>query len=308
MEQQNNPCPVHEGLSEDDYGRAYAKKKIGYPVKSAKLPRCPAKSRSKVKSFEAKGDFSHSDVKHFCHECACNRVAGWGTIHYGWGWCKSHEKGMRKSKAGQFAESHLQALQQRHPFSYRDAERWVDQVQVESDDAMAVLNLRAEIDVIRASLQEILSKCRVDTKEARQYADHIESMCEAIKAGGIDPDNSEQLLKLLKEISQKLDGLLIPLTESSGRGPVPVSDVTRIEMVRKLAETIARISKNKFDIDRNKFITVDELKVFVGMIVAATKRTVKDPAVFGDWAEAMAKIPSPRVMGSQTTQKDAEDL
>jgi len=215
---------------------------------------------------------------------------------------------MRKSKAGKFAESHLQALQQRHPFSYRDAERWVDQVQVESDDAMAVLNLRAEIDVIRASLQEILSKCRVDTKEARQYADHIESMCEAIKAGGIDPDSSEQLLKLLKEISQKLDGLLIPLTESSGRGPVPVSDVTRIEMVRKLAETIARISKSKFDIDRNKFITVDELKVFVGMIVAATKRTVKDPAVFGDWAEAMAKIPSPRVMGSQTTQKDAEDL
>jgi len=213
---------------------------------------------------------------------------------------------MRKSKANELANNHLQALQQRHPFSYRDSERWVDQVQISADDAMAVLNLRSEIDVIRGALQEVLAKCRVDTKEARQYADHIKSIQEAVKASGIDPDEAERLKKILTEISVKLDGLLIPITESSSRGPVPVSDVTRIEMIRKLAETVAKISKSKFDIDQNKFITVDELKVFVGMIVSSSKRVIKDPAMFQEWAEAMAKIPSPRVMGAHTTRQDIE--
>lgn len=297
---------IHPRDLEDKHGSAWAKRKIGYPA-AAKLPRCPAKSKTKVNKLILQGDTSHSDKTHFCEQCACTRTAGWGTTHYGWGMCKAHELGVRKGVAKKFADNHLQSLQQRHPFAYRDVERWTDQVQIEADDALAVLNLRSEIDVIRGSLQEILSKCRVDTKEARQYADHIASIAESIKAGGIDPDSAEQLLKLLKEIREKLDGLLIPLTESSGRGPVPVSDVTRIELVRKLAETIAKISKSKFDIDQNKFITVDELKVFVGMIVASSKRIIKDPSMFQEWAEAMAKIPSPRAMGSKTTRQDIEE-
>lgn len=283
-----------------------AKKKMGYP-RPAKVPRCPAKARGKKRRFEEAGDFSHSPNTHFCSECACGRPAGYGTNHYGWGFCKSHEAEIGKEQAAKFAEDHLQALQTRTPFAYKDVSKWLQGVQYDAEDAMAVLNLRSEIDVIRASLQEVLERCRVDQSEVKPYEAALLQIADSVK-GGVDPDQAKLILKALDEVKVGLARASGTLTESGRGGTQPMSDATRIELVRKLADTVARISKSKFDIDANKFITVDELKAFVGMVVSHSKRILKDPKLFQDWAEAMSKIPSPRVIGGQTHAEDYRDV
>lgn len=206
--------------------------------------------------------------------------------------------------AEKFAENHLQAITQRHPFSYKDVGKWLDEIQYDVEDATAILNLRSEIDVIRAALQEILEKCRVNPEATKPWEKHLADISEAVKAAGISPEDADALKDTLKKIESALAISKTSLTESSPRGPVPMADDTRIELVRKLAESISKIAKNKFDIDQNKFISLEELKVFVGQIVSQTKRIVRDPKLFQEWAESMAKIPNPRTTGGVSKSED----
>jgi hypothetical protein len=123
------------------------------------FPRCPGKGTLSIgdpviKKFEAAGDFSHSSKKHICDICRCKHVAGYGTNHYGVGYCYYHDIGSSKKLAQHMAI----ALQQgfpADPVKYRSDRDYIDKIKEMADAANSRLNLNAELDLLRAHLLEL---------------------------------------------------------------------------------------------------------------------------------------------------------
>jgi hypothetical protein len=117
--------------------------------------RCRGKLTSKVKRFEQKGDFSHSgpQTAHVCNQCRCNRVAGWGTTHYGVGYCWYHDI----DSARRMAKAQTIALRQGYPLDpikYHSDSEYIDEVRKMADDSGQVLGMRDELILLRTHLQE----------------------------------------------------------------------------------------------------------------------------------------------------------
>jgi len=120
------------------------------------FPRCPGKSTHLVARFEENGDFSHSGNrrKHICEKCRCKHVAGWGTKHYGVGFCYWHDV-----DNGRQVSKHMAiALQQGYPLNpikYRSDSEYVEDVRKQAEESHGRLDLAEELVVLRAHLQEI---------------------------------------------------------------------------------------------------------------------------------------------------------
>lgn len=117
--------------------------------------RCPGKSLKAVKEFEEKGDFSHSGPrdKHICDKCRCKKVAGYGTKHYGVGYCFYHDT----SGARQMTKTMTVAIQQGYPMNpikYKSESEYINDVRKMAEDANGRLSLGEELNLIRAHLQE----------------------------------------------------------------------------------------------------------------------------------------------------------
>jgi len=136
------------------------------------FPRCPGKGFRNVKDpfirkLEEKGDFSHSGSrrKHICDVCRCKRVAGWGTKHYGVGYCYYHDVDTSKRVSKTMAI----ALQQGfplNPIKYRSDDEYVDTVRKMAEDAHGRLDLSDELVLLRAHIQEIEDLYRKTGKDA----------------------------------------------------------------------------------------------------------------------------------------------
>jgi hypothetical protein len=133
----------------------------------ARFARCPAKSRQKVLALKRKTGVDHSPESHYCHECACGYIAGHGTDHLGYGWCFNHEKGADPEQCREVAERHKLALQQHHPFVYRSPDKFLKEVQEQAVASSKRLDLRAEIDVARSLVQEMVELGR--NGELKEY-------------------------------------------------------------------------------------------------------------------------------------------
>ncbi len=119
------------------------------------FPRCRGKMQAKVRKFEKKGDFSHSGTAraHLCNECRCNRVAGWGTSHYGVGYCWYHDLDNARS----FAKSQTIALRQGYPLDpikYQSDSEYIDDVRRQAEASGNVLSVRDDLALLRTHLQE----------------------------------------------------------------------------------------------------------------------------------------------------------
>jgi hypothetical protein len=119
------------------------------------FPRCRGKMQKKVKEFEKKGDFSHSGTPrtHLCNDCRCKRVSGWGTTHYGVGYCWYHDVDSARS----FSKSQAVALRQGYPLDpihYKSDSEYIDDVRRQASDSGNVLSLRDDLVLLRTHLQE----------------------------------------------------------------------------------------------------------------------------------------------------------
>ncbi len=149
----HKPLPV-PSLAE----RRKIKVSLGIP-RDHPFMKCPGKSLSVVKDFEAKGDFSHSGDrnKHICEKCRCKRVAGYGTKHYGVGYCFYHDT----SSSRGMTKTMTVALQQGYPMNpikYRSESEYINDVRKQAEDANGRLSLGEELNLIRAHLQEFEMK------------------------------------------------------------------------------------------------------------------------------------------------------
>ena len=66
------------------------------------------------------------------------------------------------------------------------------------------------------------------------------------------------------------------LTESSKSGPVQASDKTRMELACKLAATIASLSKDRYALEKEEYIHIDELKIRLPQMMSLAMRYIMD--------------------------------
>lgn len=204
--------------------------------------RCQARDRTKMRAFEAKGDFSHSGLGHVCKECRCSRVAGQGTKgdfygigvdtgHFGVGWCRWHEDSKsRRGKGTLYARHCMEALQAVGRAKTDDMGEFIDVVRDEAAIASSVKQARDASDLVMHHLEE------------------FKKLCE-------DKD----------------------LTESHKGNIVPASDKTRIELACKVASTIASIAKTEFDLNAKRMVAIDDVIMRVKMMIDLSRRFIPDP-------------------------------
>jgi len=150
------------------------------------LPRCPAKSNIAIKGFEEAGDFSHSNRKHQCNECRCHRTAGLGTNHLGVGYCFYHESGRRMSNAVSVARNMKVAIQQGYPdepWRYKSNETYLSEVREAAEKAQDVLSMREELNVLRTTIQQIVSSWDERGEFTELYKGEEIPASDATKAG-----------------------------------------------------------------------------------------------------------------------------
>lgn len=301
----------------DDLKLRQLKYKLGLPA-FAHLPRCPAKSRHRAKDanhaqdrdwIEKKkagtlpeGFVDHTAREHFCPECACKNVAGRNTAHYGYGWCEVHERASRlKAVAPLVAERHLEAIQQRNPFIYKDAERWLEDVSQRGDASERYISLSGEVDLARAQVQELLDLLRKNrTGSSDTFIGAIQKLCKElldhVDAGGRDQQFVDQVISKLNRLMEQHE---VPLTDTQGGRLVPVSDMRRMEMVRKMIESISKIVRTHTQIQSERFCSQDDVNAYFAALARTTKRVLRrNPDLFQEWVRAISDLTPPGGMGS----------
>jgi len=132
---------------------------LGLP-KNVPFPRCPGKGQRQWYDpfryeLEKKGDFSHSAYTHRCEICRCKHTAGWGTPHYGVGYCYYHDLGKNNRKLAQHMAIAIQQGYPADPVKYRSDRDYIEKIKEMADEANSRLNLNAELDLLRAHLLEL---------------------------------------------------------------------------------------------------------------------------------------------------------
>ena len=118
------------------------------------LPKCRARSKKKVKEFLAAGDATHAEKGHRCSECGCQRTAGYGTDHWGWGYCYDHERIFGPKAAERMAKRHFLSLTE-HPSIYRTVDRFTETVKKDALDAEGRASLEEELRILRGRMSEL---------------------------------------------------------------------------------------------------------------------------------------------------------
>jgi hypothetical protein len=122
------------------------------------LPRCHAQNTQKAKKL---GE-AHQGSRHICGECQCSHVAGYGTEHYGTGYCVYHENAKKyKGQAKEVAHAQKVAVQQGYPdkvYKYLSDDKKFSEIREAAEAAQGRHELREEIVVLRAALQKYINQ------------------------------------------------------------------------------------------------------------------------------------------------------
>lgn len=220
------------------------------------LPRCGHKLRNKIRKFEESGDFSHSDEKHRCPECTCQRTAGFGTKsgskigkHLGVGWCYLHEKKHADRVCRVRATKQRDAIRAGYPMNALEnlnPKELQTRIESEASEANELISLRENQKTIVDLGNQILECINGGV----------------LKRPKLDNDN-EQVTNADGDIVYEIK----KLTESSATGNHEASDVTLFEMYRKFSETNGKLAKIALEITDNEYVHVDEAKVFFSELV-----------------------------------------
>lgn len=185
--------------------------------------RCPARSSKKRDDFERLQDYTHSPSGHVCEKCRCDRIAGEGTQgdFYGIG-----------ENTGHYGVGFC---------------KWHEKGRRKSN---AITLARHQMDAMRAIGRGRLT----DTTEFVEVLDQTEQ-----KAIGIhDINDGIQLVKKhIEDFKAMVEGG--SLTEKGKDGPQEASDKAKIDMVCKLALTIAQLTKVSVDVNAHTTIPIEDV-------------------------------------------------
>jgi len=219
------------------------------------LPRCDHKVTKRVKEFEAKGDFSHSDKKHICDECACKRTAGHGTDHYGSGWCNTHDRCYDIKHRHKRAETMTDLIRAGVPdklWRFNHADEFMKDLQKKADESQELFDLRENQIALVGMIQMVLSAV---------------------------------------QNRQKPDGSLF--TESSKDGNIEASDATLIKLLPPLMNAMTQTVKVELEVKDEDYVHWDDCAIFFAGIMKVVKRHV-EPDMFKIITKDLRDVQQPR--------------
>jgi hypothetical protein len=251
------------------------KRKLNIP-QVAPFNKCPSKSEQKLRILSKAGEKWHRDPKHApCSSCTCNRVAGMGTPHYGYGYCYHHEIGKSFKRVEQMAKADLRAHQQRHPRVFRNAQEYLVKTEAEGKDLKDLYDFTAEMGKARDLVHDINDRMTAYEKDRegslRSLAKDVSELKDMISLSPTGLSAEEKLLleDTLIGIWKKLT---CPLTEKGSGGPVEMCDKTRYELQLESADTLTRISERVQKLQAIDMITKESLKVWLTNFLQHLKR------------------------------------
>ncbi len=223
----------HERVRDED------KKKIRIILNLANdrtFPRCPGKSKAKLRKFRENSDYSHDDKTHICDECRCEKTAGEGTGgdfynigrmtgHYGIGFCVNHEcRGWSVEQSQENARVQLELI--RSGVVTNDADVVYEGMRKQKQEAVQAARVRKDIELVVHTLEEF--KDKITNKD---------DMTEYISGG------------------------------RSGAYLAKMSDHTRMKLALEIAKTLAKMNLDYFKIDKDHFLHVDEIKIRIPRMI-----------------------------------------
>ncbi len=234
--------------------QARAKRSLGLHTNQP-LPRCHHKIYRKVRSFEAKGDFSHSDKKHACDECTCKFVAGHGTIHYGTGWCYNHDAchppAVRKKRASDMTDLIRAGVPDRL-WKYESSDEFMTQLRKDADTSSEMIGLRENQIAIISMTQMIIGALDDKVKPSGEY-----------------------------------------FTEMSNGERVRASDATLLKLLSNVMNTMTRMVKVELEVQDEDYVHWDECAIFLAGIMKIVQKSVS-PDVFAMIINEMKSVRQPK--------------
>lgn len=228
---------------------------LGLP-KRALLPRCPAKDQRKLRALRAEGDLSHDDENHICDKCGCSRVAGSGT--------KGEFYGFLDAEHGHYGCGFCRVHERGH-YAKGATEKAERHAQLLREFGMSEDRRRDYMEIAK--------------REAEEAQGNIEAR-----------DAIELVRKHLDEFREITEGEEKKLTEYAGGKLCPMSDQTRMDMAMKIAKALTDLAKDKFDLDADRYISVDEVVIKVKQMLTATERYIIDEESRQSWMMEQASI------------------
>ena len=259
---------------------------------SVAFPRCPAKSRSKIKMLAKSGEPDHADPKHFCEDCCCKYIAGQGTDHYGIGFCYHHEKGTRGQWCGEVAKRHHEVVRTgRNPAQYFDPKGYIEQMSEEVEKEKSNAELRTEIDLIRGHMQELLELASADGKKRDRCADAMDALAKALSDNTSVTDN--HIIQLEDAVNRLESEVHAPLRGNDGR---PISFEKKCDLIVKMTNAITRSAGTKVKIDQFDMVHWGDFKAYVLQVLTITQKhilKIADESSFAELLNEVQVVPEP---------------
>lgn len=227
---------------------AKAKAALGIP-NHIKLPRCMAKRKMALRHLEG-----HDAPDHICDDCRCRFVAGYGTSHYGVGYCIVHEHDPRyRGHARRVMEAHKVAIQQGYPdkaykYAVADPDGYVEEIRKAAEDARGVTDLREEIVLVRSELQRMLKEYEGGNFKVR--------------------------------VGSARDGFKY----------VEADDMERSKALNALVRSLSRISVDNLRLTEDEMVSKDKLKVWAAGTISIVERMSPDKRFRDEFVEQFAKL------------------
>jgi len=250
----SSPSATYSEKVAAELKRKHARRGLGLQPQQS-LPRCGHKLVNKIKRFEEDGDFSHSAKDHHCPECTCQHIGGAGTGHTGVGWCWIHEK----------------------CHSNKDCD---ERVQLMTNAIRAGFPEKAYQYVTG---NEIL-------KKIQQGAEDANGVMSLKEQHNLMISMSQEMLTVW-ETGSKSKGKRF--TESGKNGPVDASDATIVEIIGKMIERIAKMSRIELEITDSDYVHYDELKIYMAKVMQVVNKVIDDDAEFNKVLLGLAELNEP---------------
>lgn len=238
--------------------------------------------------LKAAGDDSHFGAGHVCSLCRCSHTAGWGTKgdfygignveagHFGCGFCKDHEHGVRSHYAQQFAINHMKSLQQfgmdKHP-----SQDFKNIAIEEAQEASARQQIRKGMTVVQETLLDFQNKLKgLIPENVTKLTEELEKINDELqKIRKMETLDGENFRVLCDSLEEKIEECVLRKTTvtAASKGRVyAATDSEIVPMACELARTISKLSVDTYKLEESDYIHVDEVKTRIPRMISLFER------------------------------------
>ena len=278
MPSSQNEKPHHKPLGHAE--RTQIKRKLNIPDE-APFKKCPGKVESKLRKLAELGHPEHKDPKHApCEDCGCDKVAGYGTNHYGYGLCYMHERSRRyRGVRDKIRDADLIAQQQRHPRHFADVNEYLESLEADAKKAAKAFDLTGELKKARNLISDVFQNFNDYEKggkaAAKEFSAQLDEIKELLKSEREDL-SEEDRTKIVSNLGFIASRLVCPYTEKGQGGPQEISFASRIKLQMEGADKLARIADTVQKLKMINVITHESFMAWLGVLYQNLKTEFGD--------------------------------